>query len=486
MSLESRGGQPERRDVDDRDLELAVESSRMSDGMPADVALSRRRLLATMGAGAVAGAGAFALARPESAFAGTTGIYWDQGGAVFNVMAYGADNTGATNTRTAIASAITAAQSAGGGVVYFPAGTYRIDSGLSITANGITLMGAGIGATTIKAGSSFTTGDMLYFNQVRYGRVVDLTIDSTNTRTSGAGINLYGINQGGTSFAISADHIVHNVCLNNQFTGIYINDKAFLAYVDRVYITNLAAGGVGIDINTIASGAMGESQFISNVFIQGHGSTQATMPAAGIQIRASGDFTLRSVSLTLCWIGLLINPVSGARVEAGFIDDCLWDSCGNRCISITPDGTSRVRWMTFVGNWVTGAGTLDGLYLDGNTTQVTVTSCRFLFSQSYGFIANGGSEIFVDNCEASGNSANTAYIAAGIAFAQNASYFAARNCFTNGAWISGGPNTQAYGIRVFSGCDHYILTNNLAVNNTTSQIVEPAATNRVVANNLTT
>ena len=47
-------------------------------------------------------------------------------GAYVNVLDYGADNTGATNTTTTIQAAIDAAETAGGGTVYIPSGDYLI------------------------------------------------------------------------------------------------------------------------------------------------------------------------------------------------------------------------------------------------------------------------------------------------------------------------------------------------------------------------
>lgn len=66
----------------------------------------------------------------------------------YNVKQYGAVGNGSTDDTSAIASAISAASAAGGGVVYFPAGTY-ISTTQTLVAN-VILAGAGIGATTIK------------------------------------------------------------------------------------------------------------------------------------------------------------------------------------------------------------------------------------------------------------------------------------------------------------------------------------------------
>lgn len=50
---------------------------------------------------------------------------------VFNVRDdYGADSTGATDTTTAVINAITAAEAAGGGIVYFPGGKYLVNGHL--------------------------------------------------------------------------------------------------------------------------------------------------------------------------------------------------------------------------------------------------------------------------------------------------------------------------------------------------------------------
>ncbi|MFA5689762.1 MAG: DNRLRE domain-containing protein [Kiritimatiellales bacterium] len=66
---------------------------------------------------------------------------------------YGADAAGTADATTAIQKAINAAQSAGGGVVYLPAGLYRISPqdnnnyALRINASGVVLRGAGVGQT---------------------------------------------------------------------------------------------------------------------------------------------------------------------------------------------------------------------------------------------------------------------------------------------------------------------------------------------------
>lgn len=87
------------------------------------------------------------LASVVSAQTVTTGILRDEGGAVFNVKAYGATGNGTTNDSPYIQLAINAAVSAGGGVVYIPAGTYLISTTLSNSrADLVSIVGSGMGS----------------------------------------------------------------------------------------------------------------------------------------------------------------------------------------------------------------------------------------------------------------------------------------------------------------------------------------------------
>jgi hypothetical protein len=67
---------------------------------------------------------------------------------VFNVMDYGATGNGATDDHAAFNSAISAANSAGGGIVYAPAGTYVINSPIT-PMNDVVIRGAGQGSAVL-------------------------------------------------------------------------------------------------------------------------------------------------------------------------------------------------------------------------------------------------------------------------------------------------------------------------------------------------
>jgi len=112
----------------------------------------------------------------------------DAGGQVFNIFAYGTvDDTGVSDSYAAIQAAIDAAEAAGGGIVLFPAGKFKIDTGLDLPANvNIHLIGAGmkrfsdadVGATTLLAGTASMT--MITITQEYGARIADMVIDGNN------------------------------------------------------------------------------------------------------------------------------------------------------------------------------------------------------------------------------------------------------------------------------------------------------------------
>lgn len=85
---------------------------------------------------------------------------------VFNVKAtaYGAKGDSSTDDSTAIQSAITAADAAGGGIVYFPAGTYIVGTKLTFGSN-IRFKGAGWAVSIIKAKNA---SDIVVFEDKNY------------------------------------------------------------------------------------------------------------------------------------------------------------------------------------------------------------------------------------------------------------------------------------------------------------------------------
>ena len=106
----------------------------------------------------------------------------------FNVKNYGATGDGVTDDAAACQSAISAASAAGGGTVYFPAGTYMLSSSLNM-ADLVYLLGEGMGATTLKKNTDF---NLLQF----YGAAAGA--DNHILFSGAAGMTLHGNDHTGT------------------------------------------------------------------------------------------------------------------------------------------------------------------------------------------------------------------------------------------------------------------------------------------------
>jgi hypothetical protein len=98
--------------------------------------------------------------------------------AVFSVVYYGADPTGAVDSSGYINSAIAAASAAGGGMVYFPPGKYLVSYDVNPASN-LVLYGP---CATLKAGSNTLGASILssasaLSNLVIYGLTLDISVD---------------------------------------------------------------------------------------------------------------------------------------------------------------------------------------------------------------------------------------------------------------------------------------------------------------------
>ena len=134
---------------------------------------------------------------------------------VYNVVSYGAKGDGVTDDAPAIQNAINAAKNAGGGVVYLPAGTYRLYAARSVDADlganlelfdGVTVKGAGPASTVVVADRDFASA----FGAIRRNNlgVRDLTL------TAGAS------KQDGVKFGVCTGAVIQNVVAHDIYIGI--------------------------------------------------------------------------------------------------------------------------------------------------------------------------------------------------------------------------------------------------------------------------
>lgn len=114
----------------------------------------------------------------------------DKAREIFSVKDFGAVGNAVADDTAAIQAAINAAQAVGQGCVYFPAGTYRANSGLTITGNNIHLAGAGTSATFLygfQASGNFLSYAGTVSTPISGGGIREMTIiGGAQNQTSGA------------------------------------------------------------------------------------------------------------------------------------------------------------------------------------------------------------------------------------------------------------------------------------------------------------
>jgi hypothetical protein len=152
---------------------------------------------------------------------------------VFNVKdpAYGATGNGTTDDRAAIQVAVDACEAAGGGIVFFPAGTFAVSNTVTVDSPHVVLMGIGLERSLIKFTSTSTaTGPVLLFTNASF--------------LLGCGLSEIGIHGNKGSVTTSEG------CVK------CINTRRFRA--DNVWVTE--SSGYGIHTNTTSTGSVTDTQ----------------------------------------------------------------------------------------------------------------------------------------------------------------------------------------------------------------------------------
>ena len=202
-------------------------------------------------------------------------------GQFVNALDYGVDNTGATDTSTALQAAINAAA---GIPVYLPAGTYRLDSGVSYNttaqwAPALKLFGDGAGKTIINnrvsSGSCITAQSTTSNHFQLEGYIRDLEITTTTSPASSNGIDLKAVYQ----FEVSNVYI-HNLTGNGAQITCLLGDADA---ANNVTFRNCRIENCDIGLQSNYATGVVQPSFIKvdKCFFSGH--TTAGWKYAGLQ-----------------------------------------------------------------------------------------------------------------------------------------------------------------------------------------------------------
>lgn len=285
------------------------------------------------------------------------------GYSAYNVKTYGgAKGNGTTDDTTAIQNTINAAQSAGGGTVFLPAGTYIVSSPLSITQPGVKVLGAGSNASTIRPSSGFSGAAIIAVTSANGTAISDLGIVCANSTYSS----------------------------NPAANGINVT-TSYVAMLSNLYVAFV--NGWGVQVSTSAS-ATGYSPMLHNVF--------TTRCKGGIHILGVSPNTSIGATLTNC------AGDQAQAAEAFLIEDavdvqmvnCGGYSVGSGIASVHVKGGGFIYCTTGdfgASNATTGACFLLENSANTNLGSVAITATT-VQKGSTGLLVNGGGNILVEGC----------------------------------------------------------------------------------------
>lgn len=359
-------------------------------------------------------------------------------GVLFNVKTYGALGNDTAEDLPAINLTIAAAQAAGGGIVYFPAGTYKITpaGSIDLTAAGmnITFMGAADAAVTIKCYSNaingvFLTGEQpVNFQNITFSYSSAAFTGQGLFKSSGAGkvnlitctinchsdqvfvlgatseANLYGcrINVSRTATVIGAGAVrsilrFHGVTFYVSSTG----STLFTTGWHHMLGCTVSFSGNGL---TFASGAS-SNLFMSGCFfnnVLGIGTvtvmSAGTLVATGNQFTGSGGSTSTLVTLAYLYeAGNQLNsftigtiPVAAGTLvsttrDLGFDESTTWSTAAS---SYTPSALKRNHYIALTYNVGASSYTINAPTNDPGASSGLVIQICIYNSSSFGHAIN--------------------------------------------------------------------------------------------------
>lgn len=279
---------------------------------------------------------------------------------VNNVIAFGAFGNGVSNDTAAIQAAINATCTSGGGLVFFPTGSYLVCTQLLISCDKVYLAGTGEGPAAIVVTNEI--GDVVKWNLVTFGGIRDMQIAfSGNGSTGGAALSVRH------SQFFKAERLrIYDFYLGVKITSCITTSLRDVETDLAGDWTSPKIGSAGFILaEELGLGGWDNNSGISidNCTFKGMNPNTGFLSAGGI-INNSDGVTILNTGFAWAGVGLFINPITInspedlIRIDAA----CGFDTCSNK-------GVAFFSGTTYVG--ACGGNTIGGgTYFYNNPTHL--------------------------------------------------------------------------------------------------------------------
>lgn len=300
---------------------------------------------------------------------------------------YNAVGNGIADDTAAIQAAINAASGTSGKIVYFPTGTYKVSSTLTISATtGITLIGASTGSVLIQSTSALSDLPILKLTDVRDSYFKQMTFRGLNiaTRPKCA----IQVNRGSGTGSTNSH--------NNRFSDLYIGDP-YIGFQEGIRLTCDPGKDTNNDIHTF------ENIIFSNIenycmYIQHSNSLAHTISNVGFgSLTGTGIYAeAGSFKMRDCWFycpggydfQLGMDATQAQGYHPFIITNCGSESNGRILKTNGYDVEVRFNGYARTGGYVGDANQIE---INGDSTALSITGCRMFFGQPTNKLAINGS-----------------------------------------------------------------------------------------------
>lgn len=288
---------------------------------------------------------------------------------------YGAVGNGVANDATAIQAAVSACSAAGGGVVYFPKGTFLIGTTITLPSK-VTLQGAGMEATVIRTSGAIAAVTATSANRVS---VRDMELDGNSVGTHGLSLTTVTFSNFFERVLIrrfTARNISLTTSHSNTFSKCYLHTAPVGAYL------NDCGGGNNFE----------------NVRFLSCSTAGAHVVATAV---ATAGQTLSSCQFDSCGVGVRVEN-AGQVPQGVYILGCRFEDNTTADVQGIATGSNTYESVKIVACQLSGKNASNAYAVDftsGQAVGCSITDNHFVYATT----ACIGFSSTADKCHVAGN-----------------------------------------------------------------------------------